>query len=103
MTNLKKLLAFNMKEQRRILGISQATLAERVNTSTHYIAMIELEHKTPSLPMIERIAAALQIDAPELFSMQSIPQETIKELQKAVLSDINKAVNQSIMGLLRKL
>jgi len=103
MTNLKKLLAFNMKEQRRILGISQATLAERVNTSTHYIAMIELERKTPSLPMIERIAAALQIDAPELFSMQAIPQETIKELQKAVLSDINKAVNQSIMGLLRKL
>ena len=103
MTNLKKLLAFNMKEQRRILGISQAVLAERVNTSTHYIAMIELERKTPSLPMIERIAAALQIDAPELFSMQSIPQETIKKLQKAVLSDINKAVNQSIMGLLRKL
>jgi len=103
MTNLKKLLAFNMKEQRRILGISQATLAERVSTSTHYIAMIELERKSPSLPMIERIAAALQIDAPELFSMQSIPQETIKELQKAVLSDINKAVNQSIMGLLRKL
>jgi len=103
MTNLKKLLAFNMREQRRILGISQAALAERVNTSTHYIAMIELERKTPSLPMIERIAAALQIDAPELFSMQSIPQETIKELQKTVLSDINKAINQSIMKLLRKL
>jgi transcriptional regulator with XRE-family HTH domain len=102
MTNLKKLLAFNMKEQRRILGISQAALAERVNTSTHYIAMIELERKTPSLPMIERIAAALQIDAPELFSMQSIPKETIKELQKAVLVDIERAVSQSIMGILRK-
>ena len=103
MTNLKKLLAFNMKEKRRILGISQATLAERVNTSTHYIAMIELERKTPSLPMIERIAAALQIDAPELFSMKSIPEETIKELQKTVLTDIERAVSQSIMGILRKL
>jgi len=103
MTNLKKLLAFNMKEQRRILGISQAVLAERVNTSTHYIAMIELERKTPSLPMIERIAAALQIDAPELFSMKSIPEETIKELQKTVLTDIERAVSQSIMGILRKL
>jgi len=102
MTNLKKLLAFNMKEQRRILGISQAVLAERVNTSTHYIAMIELERKTPSLPMIERIAAALQIDAPELFSMQSIPQEAIKELQKTVMTEIERTVNQSIMGILRK-
>ena len=32
MTSLKKLLAFNMKEQRRIFGISQAALAERINT-----------------------------------------------------------------------
>jgi transcriptional regulator with XRE-family HTH domain len=75
----------NMREQRRILGISQATLAERVNTSTHYIAMIELERKTPSLPMIERIAEALEIDAPELFSMKSIPIESLKGLHGAVL------------------
>jgi DNA-binding XRE family transcriptional regulator len=37
-----------MKVQRQILGISQAKLAERVNTSTHYIGMIESEKK--SLP-----------------------------------------------------
>ncbi|MDR0312344.1 MAG: helix-turn-helix transcriptional regulator [Treponema sp.] len=85
MTSLTKLLAMNMREQRRILGISQATLAERVNTSTHYIAMIELERKTPSLPMIERIAEALEIDAPELFSMKSIPIESLKGLHGAVL------------------
>jgi transcriptional regulator with XRE-family HTH domain len=92
-----------MKEQRRILGISQAVLAERVNTSTHYIAMIELERKTPSIPMIERIAAALQIDSPELFSMRSIPQESLKELQKTVLADIERVVGQSILGFMGRL
>jgi len=96
MTNLKKLLAFNMKEQRRVLSISQATLAERVNTSTHYIAMIELERKTPSLPMIERIAAALQIDPPELFSVKMLPSISLKNLQKSVLQDIEKAVSNVI-------
>jgi transcriptional regulator with XRE-family HTH domain len=103
MTSLKKLLAFNMKKQRQILGISQAVLAERVNTSTHYIAMIELERKTPSIPMIERIAAALQIDSPELFSMRSIPQESLKELQKTVLADIERVVGQSILGFMGRL
>jgi transcriptional regulator with XRE-family HTH domain len=97
MTSLKKLLAFNMKERRRILDISQAALAERVNTSTHYIAMIELGRKTPSLSMIERIAAALQIDSPELFSMRSIPLESLKALHKAVLEDIKKTVDLSIL------
>jgi len=95
-SNLKKLLAFNMKEQRRILGISQATLAERVSTSTHYIAMIELERKTPSLDMLERIAKALQIDSPELFSVRKVPGASLRKLQETVLDDIGKAVNNII-------
>jgi transcriptional regulator with XRE-family HTH domain len=89
----------NMREQRRILGISQATLAERVNTSTHYIAMIELERKTPSLPMIERIAEALRIDSPELFSMQSIPVESLTELHTSVLG----LINASFTGVMHEL
>jgi len=95
-TSLKKLLAFNMKEQRRVLGISQAALAERVKTSTHYIAMIELERKTPSLDMLERIAIALQIDPPELFSVKTVPTVSLRNLQKTVLQDIEKAVGNVI-------
>ena len=96
MTSLRKLLANNMKEQRRILGISQAVFAERVETSTHYIAMIELERKTPSLLMLERIAAALQIDPPELFSMRAIQSKSLETMQKAVLVDIEKSISHVI-------
>ena len=97
MASLKKLLAFNMKEQRRILGISQAKLAEMISTSTNYIAMIELERKTPSIPMLERIAAALQIDAPELFSQKKAPSVSLKNLKRTVLEDIEKAVSNVIL------
>ena len=86
MAGLKQILAFNMKEQRRILGISQATLAERISTSTNYIAMIELE----------RIAAALQIDAPELFSQKNASSAALRKLQKTVLEDIEQAVGAVI-------
>jgi len=96
MTSLKKLLAVNMKEQRRVLGISQAALAERVDTSTHYIAMIELERKTPSLYMLERIAGALQIDPSELFSVKTVLAVSLRDLQKTVLQDIEKAVGNII-------
>jgi len=96
MTSLKKLLAFNIKEQRRILGITQAKLAERVNTTTHYIAMIELEKKTPSISMVERIAEALQIDPPELFSSKTVSAVSLRSLQKSVLQDIEKAVGNVI-------
>jgi transcriptional regulator with XRE-family HTH domain len=88
MTSLKQLLAANMKKHRRLLGISQAALAARVNTSTHYIAMIELGRKAPSFDMLERIAAGLEIDAPALFSMETIPAASITALHEALLTDI---------------
>jgi DNA-binding XRE family transcriptional regulator len=103
MAILGKLLAHNMKEQRRILGISQATLAEWINTSTHYIAMIELERKTPSLPMVERIAAALKLNPAELFSMRNVPSASLKTLQKTVLADIEKAVCHVVVEQIKNL
>ena len=96
MASLKQILAFNMREQRRILGISQAKLAEWINTSTNYIAMIELGRKTPSLPMLERIAEALKIEASELFSEKKAPSVSLRKLHKAVLEDIEKAISNVI-------
>ena len=92
MTSLRALLAHNMKERRRILGITQAQLAEKVKTSTHYIGQIELENKFPTPEMLERIAAALEIDSPQLFSMNSFPTEVIRHFQEGLLSDVETAV-----------
>jgi transcriptional regulator with XRE-family HTH domain len=95
MTSLRSVLAFNMKVQRQVLGISQAKLAEKVNTSTHYIGMIESEKKFPTPEMLERIAAALEIDAPALFSLKSYPAAesgTIAKFQEQVLDDIAQVI-----------
>ena len=96
MTSLRALLAYNMKEQRRILGITQAQLAERVNTSTHYIGQIELQNKFPTPEMLERIAAALEIDSPHLFSMASFPAEAVKSFQEGILADVGTALASAI-------
>jgi transcriptional regulator with XRE-family HTH domain len=92
MTSLRALLAQNMKEQRRILGVTQAQLAEKVQTSTHYIGQIELGNKFPTPEMLERVAAALEIDSPQLFSMNSFPLEAVKQFQEGLLSDVETAV-----------
>ena len=92
MTNLRALLSHNIKEHRRILGITQAKLAEKVETSTHYIGQIELGNKFPTPEMLERIAVALEIDTPQLFSMESYPTDTIKQFQEGLLTDLETAV-----------
>jgi len=93
MISLRSVLAFNMKVQRQVLGLSQERLAERVDTSTHYIGMIESEKKFPSPEMLERIAAALEIDAPALFSTKSYPSPgagTMAEFQEEIIDDIRQ-------------
>jgi len=102
MTSLRAVLAFNMKVQRQVLGISQAKLAEKVNTSTHYIGMIESEKKFPTPEMLERIAFALEIDAPALFSLKSYPVSeagTIAKFQEQVINDITQIIAYRIKEL----
>jgi transcriptional regulator with XRE-family HTH domain len=96
MTNLRTLLAYNMKERRRILGLSQAKLAEKVSTSTHYIGQIEQENKFPSPEMLERLATALEIDTPQLFSMNSYTDEAVKRFQEGVLADMGTAIAAAV-------
>jgi transcriptional regulator with XRE-family HTH domain len=97
MTRLKKILASNMKAFRNELGLSQAKLADRVNTAANYIAMIEGEKRFPTDTMLERIAAALERDPPELFAITPIQQhwqdEILIELEK-VIRDKRKALEQ---------
>ena len=78
------------------MGISQATLAEKVETSTHYISQIERKTKFPSVEMLERIAVALEFDTPELFSVAPFPQEAIKDFQDGVKADISSIENRLI-------
>jgi len=96
MTSLRELLSHNIKEQRQILGITQAKLAEKVKTSTHYIGQIELGNKFPTPEMLERIAEALEIDSPQLFSMNSFPTQAIKQFQDGLLADVENAVISAI-------
>ena len=89
MTDIRSLLSNNIKKRREFLGISQASLAESVGTSTHYISQIERKIRFPSPEIMERIAVALEFDTPELFSVAPFPPEAIKEFQEGVKADIS--------------
>jgi len=96
MTNLKQLLAFNIKQSRIKLGLTQAKLAEKADVSTQYVAMIELGRKFPSLDLLERLSTALQIDNLELLTPPPFPVENMIKLQKAFLADLEKEVAKSV-------
>ena len=88
MTNLRALLAQNIKKRRKILGISQAILAEKVGTSTHYIGQIETCKKFPSSEMLERLATALEFDSPELFATKTFKDEEVIKVHESISADL---------------
>ena len=92
MTNIQRCLAQNMKKHRKRMGLSQAALAERAGTAPNYIALIEVGKNFPSLPMLEKIAGALNIDALDLFDAQGLSVIDKTEL----LSDLIQAVTEAI-------
>ena len=90
MTDLRKVLAFNMKLHRRNLNLSQAKLAELVKVSDNHIALIETGKRFPSLKMLTSLAQALKIDVLELFSIEPIKLVEKKEIKDAILMDIDR-------------
>jgi transcriptional regulator with XRE-family HTH domain len=98
MTDIRLVLAENMKKYRKIQRLSQEKLADRINTAPNYIAMIEVGKKFPSAGMLERIARALNVDTPELFTTNSVTfmpnsNKSLELLYQEILFDFRKFEN----------
>ena len=99
MTDVQTLLALNLKKYRKILGFSQAALAEKVNCSTTFIGNIEIGKRFPSAQYLSRIAKVLGVKPADLFAEESNP-ETVARLsnhhkRKAQLErDVKKAISR---------
>ena len=93
---IREVLALNLKENRRKLGLTQEELAEKAGVSTHYIAMIETCKKYPKPDMLEQIAKTLNIESYKLFYVTSDPNEPFEMLYQKIIADIKQIVNEAI-------
>jgi len=96
MANIREILSKNIRENRQRLGITQAQLAERADISTNFVAMIELMHKFPSPEVLDRIAAALEMEAHTLFTAPASGEDSMNRLQQAILGDLDRAIETAV-------
>jgi len=84
----QELFIINLKDLRKIRGISQAKLAELCESTQAYIAEIEVGKKFPSPDMIERIAAALNIESYCLFQNKtSLDERLLTPVQREEIAN----------------
>ena len=100
MTDVRVLLAKNIKRYREILGVSQMKLAEKVGCSPTLIGKIEIMKRFPSADNLNLIAKALKIEPADLFAKTeesealktvTSQQERKDTLKKKVLKAIDEA------------
>jgi transcriptional regulator with XRE-family HTH domain len=96
MIHLKSVLASNIRARRKDMGMTQESLAEKANTASTYIAMIESGNRTPSFKMIERIAEVLRIEAPELFAMKNYPVESTSQIREELMNRFDQFLRAAI-------
>jgi transcriptional regulator with XRE-family HTH domain len=96
MTNLRNILANNLKDYRRKSGVSQAKLAEKAGISTQYIAMIELSRQFPTPEVLDRIAAALGIETYQLFAVSPSPESAMERLHDTLTRNLERVVAEAV-------
>lgn len=59
---LRRVVARNLRRLRRERGLSQEELADRAEVNRNYVGMIEREENSPTVDILEQLAAALDVD-----------------------------------------
>ena len=102
----KKLLGKRIKEIRKFKGLTQEQLSEMIDIETSSLSGIESGRFYPSLHVLEKIAAVLEVELIEFFKFSSvnlpenIDEEIINIIEKQDKNNkrlINKLLNAAIM------
>ena len=103
MADVHTLLARNLKKYRQILGLSQAALAEKINSSTTFIGNIEIGKRFPSSKNLDLLANVLGVRPADLFAEEDEEESLVRyaarqkrkaQLEKEVMEAISKAFDE---------
>ncbi|MDR2718663.1 MAG: helix-turn-helix transcriptional regulator [Treponema sp.] len=88
MRKIRDVLAENLKENRRLRGLTQEQLAEKTGISSHYVAMVETRKTFPKPEMLERFAKTFGIEPYQLFTVENDPNEPNERLHKKIVTEM---------------
>lgn len=100
MESTKELLGRRIKELRKIRGLSQEELSEKVDIDPKHLSRIEVGRGFPSLDTLEKIAKALNVEMKDFFEFAH-EARSAKELMKT-LEGLAKETDEDSLRLLVK-
>ena len=99
--NDRELLGKRIKSLRRSKGHTQERLAEIIDVNTNYLAVIERGEANPTLSLLERLSAGLEVPLSELFQYRREEGYTPVELRRKLDGLVNEASDEELLRLTR--
>lgn len=104
MQTAKQLLGMRVREVRKLRGLSQEKLAEKVGVDPKQISRIEGGKSAPSLDTLEAIAKHLQVEMKDLFDFEHlVPEERIEDQVLRLLGLMDYQTKRMAIKLLKVL
>lgn len=100
MVKINSVISMNIKYFRKLKGLTQEKLAEKVEVSSVYISYLERGLKVPSLDLLAKIADVLEVDPSLLLIQDNDPTNleikklvgTVSGLEKSTIQFINEMI-----------
>jgi transcriptional regulator with XRE-family HTH domain len=65
---ISRTVSKRLRQRREALGLSQADVAERVDVNPSYVGLLERGERVPSLDVLLKMCAAVELTPAELFA-----------------------------------
>jgi transcriptional regulator with XRE-family HTH domain len=103
MGHIQKVIGNNVKNARTQAGYTQQVLAEKADISIPFLAQIENGSRGPSLEVVEKLAAALQIKPYQLLlEGKAEPLADRRNIITGYSKDLRKEIDNVIKQIERK-
>lgn len=79
MAGAKEFVGKRVRELRKSRKMSQEQLAERIGSDPRHVSRIELGQNFPMPEMLDKLAAALDVELPELFDFRQYEEKDVSE------------------------
>ena len=99
--NDRQLLGKRIKSLRRSQGLTQERLAEIIDVNTNYLAVIERGEANPTLALLERLSAGLEVPLSELFQYRREEGCSPVALRQKLERLVNEASDEELPRLTR--
>ena len=101
----RKQLGRRLQRLRRVRGLTQEQLAERIDINPKYLSSVERGAENPTLDLFLRLAEGLQVELPALFqyAQEGESRERLRQHVERLIADLSEEELRRVVRVLEAL